>query len=44
MGVDHGGADAAVAQEFLDGADVVAVLQEVGGEGVTLRCDMWLAW
>jgi len=34
MGVDHGGADAAVAQELLDGADVVSVLQEVGGEGV----------
>jgi hypothetical protein len=26
MGVDHGGGDVAVAEEFLDGADVVAVL------------------
>jgi len=34
MGVDHGGADAAVAQKFLDGTDVVSVLQKVGGEGV----------
>jgi hypothetical protein len=34
VGVDHGGADIGVAEEFLDGADVVAVLEEVGGEGV----------
>ena len=32
MGVDHGGFDVFVAKEFLDGADVVAVLEEVGGE------------
>jgi len=35
MGVDHGGFDVFVAEEFLDGADVVIVLQEMGGEGVT---------
>ncbi len=35
MGVNHGGFDIFVAQQFLDGADVVAILQEVGGEAVT---------
>ena len=34
VGVDHGGFEAFVAEEFLDGADVLAGLQEVGGEGV----------
>jgi hypothetical protein len=34
VGVDHCGADVAVAEELLDGADVVAALEEVGGEGV----------
>ena len=34
VGVDHGDFDVFVAEEFLDGADVVAVLEEVGGEGV----------
>ena len=34
MGVDHGGADVLVSEELLDGADVVAVLEEMGGEGV----------
>lgn len=34
VGVDHGGGDVAVAEELLDGADVVAALEEVGGEGV----------
>ena len=34
VGVDHGRLDVAVAEEFLDGADVVSVLEEVGGEGV----------
>ena len=34
VGVDHGGADALVAEEFLDGVDIVAGLEEVGGEGV----------
>ena len=34
VGVDHGGGHVAVAEELLDGADVGAVLQEVGGEGV----------
>ena len=34
MGVYHGGADVFVAEEFLDGADVVAAFQQVGGEGV----------
>jgi hypothetical protein len=34
VGVDHGGGDVAVAEELLDGADVVASLEEVGGKGV----------
>lgn len=34
MSIDHGGFDVFVPEEFLDGADVVAVLEEVGGEGV----------
>ena len=32
--VDHGGFDVFVAEEFLDGADVAAALEEVGDEGV----------
>ncbi len=35
VGVDHGGFDVFVAEEFLDGADVVSVLEEVCGEGVS---------
>jgi len=35
--VDHCGADVAVAEEFLDRADVVAGFEEVGGEGVAQR-------
>ena len=34
MGVDHGGFDILVSEEFLNGADIVSVLEEVGGEGV----------
>jgi hypothetical protein len=34
VGVDHGGLDVAVAQQLLDGADVVPLLEEVGGERV----------
>ena len=37
VGVDHGGRDILVAQELLDGADVVAVLEQVGGEAVAKR-------
>ena len=32
VGVDHRGADIFVAQQFLDCADVVAVIEEMGGE------------
>lgn len=35
MRVDHGGADALVSEQFLDRADVVAIVEEVGGEGVS---------
>ena len=34
VGVDFGGADGGVAEEFLDDAQVSAVLEEVGGEAV----------
>jgi len=34
VGVNHGGLHVFVTEEFLDGADVVAVLEEVGGKGV----------
>jgi hypothetical protein len=39
VGVDHGGLDAAVAEEFLDGADVVTVFEQVGvyPQGVVLK-------
>lgn len=34
MGVDHGGAHILMAQQLLDGADVLAPLQQVGGKRV----------
>lgn len=34
MGVDHGGLKAGMAQQGLNHADVIACLQEVGGEGM----------
>ena len=34
VGIDHSSSDIVVAEEFLDGADVVALFEEVGGEGV----------
>jgi hypothetical protein len=34
VGVDHGGPDVAVAEEFLDGADVGAAGEKMGREGV----------
>src|SRR5262245_29455899 len=34
VGVDHGRAHVPVPQELLDGADILAVLEQVGGEGV----------
>jgi hypothetical protein len=38
VGVDHGGRDILVARELLDGADVVAVLEQVGGEASANVC------
>ena len=32
VGVDHGGVDVAVAQQFLDRPDIVPIFQEVGSE------------
>lgn len=34
VGVDLGGGDVGVAEHFLDGPEVGAVVQEMGGEGV----------
>jgi hypothetical protein len=36
VGIDHRGADVLVAEEFLDGADIVSGLEEVGGEAVSV--------
>ena len=35
MGVNHGGFDIFVAEEFLDGANFVAVLEEMGGKAMS---------
>jgi len=35
MGINHGGGDIGVTQELLDGADVVAAFQQMGGKAVT---------
>jgi len=44
VGVDHGGFNVFVTKQFLDGADIVAIFQEVGGEGVSenVRGDMFV--
>ena len=34
MGVDHGGGDIRMAEQLLNGADVIAAQQQMGGEGV----------
>ena len=34
VGVDHGGADIAVAEQLLHGANIGPVLEQVSGEGV----------
>ncbi len=34
VGIDHCGFDVFVAEEFLNGANVVVVLEEVGGKGM----------
>ena len=39
VGVDLGGGNVGVAEEFLDGANIVAGFEQVGGEGVaTATC------
>jgi hypothetical protein len=35
VGIDHGGANILVAEQFLDGADIIAILQKMGGERVS---------
>ena len=32
MGIDHGGTNILVSQEFLNGANVIAIFQQVGGK------------
>jgi hypothetical protein len=34
VGVDHGGFDIFVSEQFLDGTNIVTVLQKLGGEGM----------
>ncbi len=34
MGIDHGGLHVAVPEEFLDGADIVTLFQQMGGKAV----------
>ena len=34
MGVDHGGFNILMTEQFLDSADIVAVLEQMGSEGV----------
>jgi hypothetical protein len=34
MGIDHGRAEVLVAEQFLNGTDIVAGFEEVGGEAV----------
>jgi hypothetical protein len=34
MGIDHGGFDILVAQQLLNGADVVATLEQMGGKAM----------
>ena len=41
VGVDLGGDEVGVAEEFLDGAEVGAVVEEVGGEGVAQGVRAW---
>jgi len=36
MSVNHGGANVFVAKQFLHGADIIAILQEMGGEAVAI--------
>jgi hypothetical protein len=36
MRLDHGGADALVAQEFLNGANIIAIFQQMGREAMPL--------
>ena len=35
MGVDHGGSDIVVAEQFVNCANVMATLEQVGGKGMT---------
>ena len=35
MRIDHGGLEIAVPEQFLDGTDIVTLLQEGGGKAVT---------
>lgn len=44
MEMDHRRLDAAVAQKVQDGSEVIAVFEQVGGEGMPGRCGRWPAW
>jgi hypothetical protein len=42
MGVDHGGRDIGVSEEFLHGANVIAIFQQMGSKAVAARFDIML--
>jgi hypothetical protein len=44
VGVDHRRANVVVSKELLDGADVVTLLQEVGGKTNGASCGRWRVW
>lgn len=44
MGIDHSGPDILVAEQFLDGTNVVPLFQEVGGEGMSERMAACVFW
>ena len=37
MGINHGGADIFVAQQFLDRSDIITICQQMGSEAVAKR-------
>jgi hypothetical protein len=43
VGVNHRGGDVVVAEELLDGADVVTGLEEMGGKGMSERVGSYFA-
>jgi hypothetical protein len=42
MGVDHGGTDVFMAQELLNGANIVAIFQQMGSKAMAACFDIML--